>query len=297
MRRGENVVRFPHTIQPVPAGWSHEASACAGHVIGALYEPEHETAGGVLLPVTGSGWSDDDIHSRMRAESELASAVADGKALADRLSKESRLTWEDKRLLAAAAERVQQAQVRMGMVGQAQSHGAGMTLRPDAAVVLSSGTSLSVGDSVIVAPYSGHRFRELFGVRDFCVWGNRDDWLDVVMMRWSGEIWEPLGNWCVVAVEPKRGDVLGDRRFHNWGTVIQSGPDASYVPGSVVVLDKDRMVPRLDDSRWFALDGPYPTNCVLVREVDSDGVRRLIGFIGVVQVMAEVDDVAATERV
>lgn len=296
MRRGENVVRFPHTIQSLPpVGEYDRFIACAGHVIGVLYEPERETAGGVLLPVTGSGWSDEDIHSRSRAQSELAAAMADGKALADRLRQESRLTWEDKRLLAAAAERIRQAQVRMGMVGQAQSHGAGMTLRPDAAVVLSSGTSLSVGDSVIVAPYSGHRFRELFGVRDFCVWGNRDDWLDVVMMRWSGEIWEPLGNWCVVAVEPKRGP-LGNRGFHNWGTILQSGPDASYVPGDVVVLDKDRMVPRLDDSRWFAIDGPYPKNSVLVREVDSEGVRRLIGFIGTVGIV-EGDEVGTTERV
>jgi hypothetical protein len=114
-------------------------------------------------------------------------------------------------------------------------------------------------------------------------------------MRWSGEVWEPLGNWCVVAVEPKVGP-LGNRGFHNWGTILQSGPDASYVPGDVVVLDKDRMVPRLDDSRWFAIDGPYPKNSVLVREVDSEGVRRLIGFIGTVGIV-EGDEVGTTERV
>ncbi len=294
MRRGENIIRFPHTVQSIVPP-SCPLSACRGQVVGVLYEPEGETMGGVLLPITGSGWSDEDIHSRSRAESELRSAKADAKALADRLRAESRLTWEDKRRLAAACERIAQAQLRLSTLGRSPSHGAGMSLRPDAAVVLDSAVGLSCGESVIVAPYSGHRFREVFGIKDLCVWGNRDDWLDVVMMRWSGEVWEPLGNWCVVAVEPKVGP-LGNRGFHNWGTILQSGPDASYVPGDVVVLDKDRMVPRLDDSRWFAIDGPYPKNSVLVREVDSEGVRRLIGFIGTVGIV-EGDEVGTTERV
>lgn len=169
--------------------------------------------------------------------------------------------------------------------------------RPDACTVLAAGEGvpLSHGDRVMVAPYSAHELHGYAGFSKLGIFGIEDDVEDVTILKWDGEVWAPMFNWCSVLVEPKSKEIVIDERrrllragtvkYHNWGTVLQAGPDAIVEPGERVVLHRDRTTARPEDSKWFRqMWGPYPKNAVFVREASFDHEkgrveRRLLGAI------------------
>jgi|GEM_PF-5370913 len=242
-----------------------------GVFAGEMYSAREES-GGVLLPSSGGGW-----------ESE-----------------------------GAAAERVRPDCVTVLAVGGlsmgvSEGWNAG-TSRRECASLLEC--SLLPGDRVMVRPWSGTRLQEAFGVRGLCFFGQTDGWQEDAVLRWvacseaeslseskndktsepglplspgpspavGGGEWRPLTNWVVVRFDRAFGGLVSSRTILDIkGTVLDAGPLASVRPGDRVVCADDQGQQSDDDAKWLTTKwGPWDDTVWLVREVDCEGVRRVI---------------------
>lgn len=225
-----------------------------GVFAGQLY-PARENVGGVMLPSSGGGW-----------ESE-----------------------------GAAAERVRPDCVTVLAVGKLKGPGtrdegprdtapAGWnagTARREAAALLEC--TLEPGDRVMVRPWSGIRFQNAYGVRGLCFFGQTDGWQEDAVMRWVDGQWRPLDNWVTVQLDrafQSLGVISSRTILDVKGTVLDAGPRASLRPGDRVVTADDQAQQSDDDMKWLTTKwGPWGDDVWLVREVDCEGVRRVVATI------------------
>ena len=162
----------------------------------------------------------------------------------------------------------------------------------DAATVFASTVpELWAGDWIVTAPWSGVWFEDYEdedgrAFKDVLILGRDDDLWDTVIFRWVPAEWLPLRNWMVIQLDFRKRSVERTEQglvqdCLDCGTVLAAGPDATFGRGRRVVTHEDRTVERPDDSRWFTVAG-HPQwsgpGIFVVREVDSEGVRRVWGL-------------------
>lgn len=218
-----------------------------GVFAGELYPPR-ESVGGVMLPSAGGGW-----------ESE-----------------------------GAAAERVRPDCVIVHLVGGFQwspyevtpGWNAG-TARREAALLLES--CLQAGDRVMVRPWSGIRFQQAYGIRGLCFFGQTDGWQEDAVMRLADGEWRPLTNWVMVRLDrafSSLGVISARTILDVKGTVLDAGPLATVRPGDRIVCADDQAQQSDDDMKWLTTKwGPWGDDVWLVREVDCEGVRRIVALM------------------
>lgn len=218
-------------------------------VFAAQLYPAREEVGGVLLPSRGGGW-----------ESE-----------------------------GAAAERVRPDCVTVLAVGSLQGAGCGVqgavsegwnpgTARRASAERLEG--FLQPGDRVMVRPWSGIRFETAYGFKGLCFFGSTDPWEEDAVMVFHNWEWRPVTNWVAIQFDSQfkgNGLEVAGTHLDVKGTVLDAGPYASVRPGQRVVCADDYMQQSDDDIKWLRTKwGAWGNDVWLVREVDCEGVRRIV---------------------
>lgn len=285
LRANENSLFFPAETPKIDLAPLQNLKPFPGEFFAVLDPPRTKTKGGVLLHAHGDGWDNRQVQ-------DLEAAEADWDTKSDealrRMAEYEKDPWSKKAKTLAfmAAEIAMAAHERMERLQDSESSGAAMEERPDAYTVarVGAGVPLSPGDRVMIAPYAARRLQEYNGVPDVCLIGREDPWGDITILIQSPltNQWEPLANWIGVKIDRKESTVATVKRTYlNSGVVMLAGPAAESAPGDHVALHRDRTLHRPDDTKWFATHhGPWDGQGILfVREVDSDGRRRVLGTI------------------
>lgn len=283
LRYGENTLSFPSETPVVDLSPLNEIKPKPGTYWAIMDPPRHRTAGGLLLRVSGDGWNDRNTELVELAEQQYREKEREALERIAIYRKDQR-SKKNFTLAQMAAEVAMAAHDRWQMMSEPEAPGAGLEERPDSYTIakVGAGVPFTPGDRVLIAPYAARRFQELNGVADVVVVGKEDPWEDVTILLKNPltGVWEPLSNWVAVKLSEKPSLGL-KRKFYNHGTVLMAGPDAESCEGDLVALHRDRIIHRPDNSKWFATwHGPWDRQGVLlVREVDSDGVMRVLGTI------------------
>lgn len=225
-----------------------------GVFAGELY-PAREEAGGVLLPSSGGGWESEGAAAE-RVRPDCVTVLSVGGVLGSSVFGSSvPLGWNTGTARRASAELLAES------------------LRP--------------GDRVMVRPWSGTRLQTGFGVRGLCFFGQTDGWEEDAVLRLvpdsSGGEWRALSNWAVVQLDRAFGalGVVSSRTIlDHKGTVLDAGPLATVRPGDRVVCADDQGQQSDDDAKWLTTKwGEWGDDVWLVREVDCEGVRRVLALL------------------
>lgn len=282
LRPFENSLLFPSCHPAVNLSPLLGIRMAPREFLAVLDPPREKTAGGILLPNMGDGWT--DRHESYREEAENAWEFY--KVEAEHAMKESEkdpMSLDKRRQAIMLCELGVAAYQAMMDYQDIKSAGAAMNLRSDAYTIASAGAGVPfmAGDRVIIAPYAPWRFKEMLGVPDVCVVGVDDPWEDIVTHVWNPlhKRWELVSNWVAVKMDVLSRQIkTGWRTFNNWGTVMDVGPDSQLLHGQKVVTHSDRTRLRPDNSKWFVPKfSPYDgEGIVFVRECDSSGERRIL---------------------
>lgn len=270
-----DVLEFPHAHVPyVDREWPLR---CKPGVFAAeLYPAREEGKNGVLLPGNGRGWgSEGAAAERMRPDCVIVQAVGPKpddsykprkmwRPVAD-YDREQLRSWE---------------QVRQSSIDLAES--------------------LLPGDRVMVRPWGGAKYPEMFGVEGVCFYGQTDLWEEDAVLRWVPDegwpcpaqlcagihegigpgSWRPLTNWVVLKLDRVTDSsfILSSASiFDVTATVLDAGPLASVRPGQRVVASDDMATQSDDDRKWLTTKwGNWSEDVWLVREVCQDGRRRIV---------------------
>lgn len=235
----ETVLEFPSSHPPFVIK-DLPLECKPGMFVGELYPPRTDV-GGVMLPSAGSGFASEG----------------------------------------SAAERVRPDCVFVHKVGPPAPEGWNTgTWRERGANLLAA--AVQPGDRIMVKPWSGIRYPEAYDVVGLTFIGYPDQWQeDAVMLLVDGD-WRPMTNWVVL-----RMDGLWEGKLESSvelldvkATVIDAGPLASVVPGQRVVCSDDINLQSMDDVKWLSTKwGEWDESVLLVREVDCDGVRRIVASL------------------
>ncbi len=289
LRPGENILNFPTETPQIDLSPLSNLSPRKQEFIAVLDPPIERTPGGVYLRSIGDGWTDRHAQGCQAAEDKYRALEQDALERIAIYEKDKR-SMKAYRLAYMASEVAQSAYWTWQAMIEPENPGAAMEHRPDSYTVAAVGKDLPIvpGDRVMVAPYAARRFENVNGIADVVLVGREDPWDDITIMIWDKvyDMWLPLSNWVLVELMAKtvaKFDgmqlVTTKKRFYNQGTIMMTGPDTTVKCDSVVALHKDRTVHRPDNTKWFATrNAPWSkTGRVLVREVDSDGERRVLG--------------------
>jgi len=286
LRAGENCLFYPAETPQVDLSPFRNLKPFPGEYFAVMDPPRKKTRGGVLLDARGDGWSNEAIDTEDQLQQAYDEASSRALVAIERSKQDPRSFKLKTRamMLAEIAMSAYEKLVKADKAQDAESPGAALETRADAYTVVASGDGVpfTPGDRVMLAPYAARRFKNLFGVPDVVMVGREDPWQDITILLWDPiqERWAPVDNWIAVQFDVKARDVLTThRKFLNSGVVRDAGPWAQSKEGDRVALHRDRTVLRPDDTKWFASKwGPYDGQGVMfVREVDSDGVRRVLG--------------------
>lgn len=284
LKSRENVLDFP-IVNPGRVEPPAHLHAFPNTFLAVLDPPPDQTPAGIHLPKTGDGWSQRGKDDRKKTQLRLELSVKNLLDLREEWRKAPRQTNQLRRRVEAAADEYKAAWYARAELKKAESAGAAYSMRPDSATIIAVGEGVPFfpHDWVMLAPYSGHRFKEYAGIKDLIVVGLDDDWQDVTPLWYNDRagLWEPTANWCTIIVEPKEESIQRARKeWHSYGALAQAGPEVTIPAGHLVMMHKDRFVARPDDSRWFrAGRGPFPFNTMFVRERCSEGVQRVVAII------------------
>lgn len=238
---------------------------CKPGVFAAEMYPARElSAGGIHLPSNGFGWGTEGAAAeRTRPDCVIVQSVGPRPADDYHPQKMWRPHWEGEREILRQSDQVRSSACNLAR-------------------------SLEPGDRVMVRPWSGARYEELFGVKGLAFYGQTDLWEeDAVLVRnldggvWS---WRPLTNWVVVKLDKTTDSTLlvsSVPILDVKGTVLDAGPLASVRPGDRVICADDMAIQSDDDRKWLTTKwGNWGEDVWLVREVCQDGKRRVLGRLG-----------------
>ena len=287
LRPGENVLYFPVDHPKVDLEPFKQLKAKPGEYWAVLDPPREKSAGGVHLLCLEDGWSENPLDvDEGRAEEAYKDAVIELQQWSKVCRESTRVTHSMRRKWDRLYETAVAAHEAYIRVIQDKGPGAALEERPDSYTVVSvgEGVPFTPGDRVMLAPFAPRRLQELFGVPDVCLIGYDDPWEDITPLVWNplNQTWELTDNW--VALKIHREEVAVEvvrHKYVNIGTVLSAGPKAESLLDDTVVLHRDRTLHRPDDTKWFATKyGPWDgLGVLLVREVDSEGERRILGTL------------------
>jgi len=294
LRAGENCLFFPAQTPEIDLSPLAGIKPRPGEFWAVLDPPRTKTEGGILLRDDGDGWSNPGVEP----EDKLQDAWEDALSRATTAIHFYRRDRNSLKLRARAAmlSEVAMHAYEKWMAAQSakdpESPGAALTERSDAYTIarVGEGVPLVPGDRVILAPYAARRLKDLSGVKDVCLVGLDDPWQDVTILLLNplSKVWEPVDNWIGVKIAKRERAMVNGKEiqsvkksYHNYGEVACAGPGAESKVGQTVLLHRDRVIKRPDNSRWFGVKwSPWDNQGLLfVRESDSEGFRRVLGVI------------------